>query len=82
MTLASFVGLSLSAESQQDLVDSRQLLSLLWATAGKGRTEMPLWVTADGGGSTPRRVSLNVRLPPAAIADLLQLAMTSKGGSD
>jgi len=81
-TIAGFVGLSLSANSPKDLLDSKKTLSNVLFIPGKGETRMPVWVTADGGGATPRRVSLNVRLPPAAIADLLSLAMSGMGGSE
>jgi hypothetical protein len=75
VTAASFVGLSLSANSPHELLDSKAELSTLWATAGKGQTEIPVWVNAEGGGTESRRVTLNVRLKPPAFADILQLAL-------
>jgi hypothetical protein len=72
-TIAGFIGLTLSAKD--DSAGARRALSNLFASPGKGETRMPVWVTATGGGKTPRRVSYHARLPPGAIADLLHFAM-------
>jgi len=72
-TIAGFIGLTLS--TKQDIAGARRALSNLFASPAKGETRMPVWVTATGGGKTPRRVSYHARLPPGAIADLLHFAM-------
>jgi hypothetical protein len=72
-TIAGFIGLTLS--TKQDYGDARRALSNLFASPAKGETRMPVWVTATGGGKTPRRIAYHARLPPGAIADLLHFAV-------
>lgn len=77
MTVAGVVGLSLSTNSAKELRSAKDATSNLFLTRGKGQTRMPVWITTSGGASTLRRVSLNVRLPPDTIADLVQMAIAA-----
>jgi len=79
-TIAGFIGLTLS--TKKDAARVRHTLSNLFASPAKGETRMPVWVTATGGGKTPRRVAYHARLPPGAVADLLHFAMAGMSDSE
>lgn len=74
-SLAGVNGFGLSAESKDKVRASRFALKRLWGLPKHGSTRMPLWITRNQSGAGQRRIAYNVRLAPAAIADLLAIFM-------
>ncbi len=74
-TIAAYIGLAGSADSNKEVLASRRLLSMLSTLPSNGSTLIPFWTDSNGTLDGPRAVTLNVRLAPNAIADLLQLAI-------
>jgi hypothetical protein len=78
LSIAGFVALSLSANSEAEIHKGKQLLSNLLFVPSKGEAHVPVWLNTEGGdGGATRRVTLTARLPAAVLVDLMDLAMRS-----
>jgi hypothetical protein len=71
-TLAGLSGLSVSADSKLEVLESQQKLKGIRVLPKAGRTRMPIWVTRTPLGNGERRIAVNLRLTPDALGDLVQ----------
>ena len=80
-TLAGLTSLGLSAESKADVLASKQTLKELGTLPKRGATRMPIWITRAQLAKGERRISVNLRLTPDAIGDVLATLMALGSGS-
>jgi len=79
-TLAAVTGLTLSADSKAKVLESRASLKRLWALPKRGSTRLPIWITRTQSAKGERRITVNLRLTPDAISDVLATFMALGAG--